>query len=109
IAAVRRATSSPLAVVADLPSPDRRKLLADGADLVLPTTLDSDELRYHLIALVRRASDTWEPQVRYLVSGPLMVDMWARECALADQPLHLSWIEFQLLLFLMRHPRQALP
>jgi DNA-binding response OmpR family regulator len=109
VTAVRRSTSSSLAVLAELTSFDRKKVLSAGADLVLPATLDPGELRFHFIALLRRASDTWEPQVRYLASGPLVIDLWARECALADKPLHLSPTEFQLLLFLMRHPRRALP
>jgi len=109
VKAVRRATSAALAVVAALSSQDRRRALAAGADLALPAGLESGELRFHLVALVRRASETWEPQVRYLQSGPLVIDLWARECALGDRPVHLSPTEYQLLLFLMRHPRQALP
>ncbi|HVV08114.1 winged helix-turn-helix domain-containing protein [Amycolatopsis sp.] len=109
VKAVRRVTSSVLAVVAALNSRDRMRALGAGADLALPAGLDPGELRFHLVALVRRASDTWEPQVRYLQSGALVVDLWARECALGDRPVHLSPTEYQLLLFLMRHPRQALP
>jgi DNA-binding response OmpR family regulator len=109
VAAVRRSTTSVIAVLSQLNSFDRRRVLSAGADLVLPVDLDGAELRLHLLAVLRRASGTWEPQVRYLGSGALVVDLWARSCALGDQAVHLSRTEYELLVLLMRHPRQALP
>ena len=109
VSAVRRSTTSALAVLAQLSARERKASLAAGADLVLTSSLDADEVGDHLEALLRRAADTWEPQVRYLSSATLVVDLWARECLLDDAPLHLSRTEYELLVFLMRHPRQAIP
>jgi DNA-binding response OmpR family regulator len=108
VAAVRRSTTSSIAVLATLSSHDRKKILTSGADLVLPESLDADELRLHLMALLRRAAATWDPQVRYLVSGALVIDLWARTCMLGKAPLHLPRTEYELLVFLMRHPRKAI-
>jgi DNA-binding winged helix-turn-helix (wHTH) protein len=47
--------------------------------------------------------------VRYLASEPLIVDLWARECRIGSDTLHLSPTEFDLVVYLMRHPRQAVP
>jgi DNA-binding winged helix-turn-helix (wHTH) protein len=47
--------------------------------------------------------------VRYLTSAGLVIDLWARECELDGQAVRLSRTEYELLLFLMRHPRQAMP
>jgi DNA-binding response OmpR family regulator len=109
VAAVRRSTTSSLAVFAQLSAAERKAALSAGADLVLSSSLDADELGEHLEALLRHASDTWEPQVRYLTSASLVVDLWARECQLDDQALRLSRTEYELLLFLMRYPRQVIP
>jgi DNA-binding response OmpR family regulator len=108
VAAVRRSTTSPIAVLAALSSFDRKKVLGAGADLVLPESLDLDELRLHLTALLRRAGATWEPHVRYLVSDQLVIDLWGHTCELGNTPLHLPRTEYDLLVFLMRHPRRAI-
>jgi two-component system, OmpR family, response regulator MprA len=109
VAAVRRSSTSSLAVCAELSAAQRKAALSAGADLVLSPSLDTDELGEHLEALLRHASDTWEPQVRYLTSAGLVVDLWARECHLDEQALCLSRTEYELLLFLMRYPRQVIP
>jgi DNA-binding response OmpR family regulator len=109
VAAVRRSTASSLAVFAELSAGERKSALSAGADLVLSPSLEPDELGDHLEALLRHASDTWEPQVRYLTSASLAVDLWARECQLDDEAVHLSRTEYELLIFLMRHPRQVIP
>lgn len=105
---VRRSTSSPIAVLALMGAAVRKRVLADGADLVLPDNLDDEELRLHLVALLRRAAATWEPQVRYLVSGPLVIDLWSRTCLFERAPLHLPRTEYELLVFLMRHARKTI-
>jgi DNA-binding winged helix-turn-helix (wHTH) protein len=79
------------------------------SDLVLPVGLPSHELSAQLIALLRRATETWQPTVRFLSAGELQVDLWARQCAVADQPVALSPTEFELLVYLMRHAHQAIP
>jgi DNA-binding response OmpR family regulator len=59
VAAVRRSTTSSIAVLTTLSSHDRKRALTAGADLVLPENLDGDELRLHLVALLRRAAATY--------------------------------------------------
>lgn len=108
VAAVRRSTASSLAVFAQLSGGDRKAVLAAGADLVLAPALDAEELGDHLQALLRHSADTWEPQVRYLTSSNLVIDLWARECQLDDRPVRLSRTEYELLVFLMRYPRQVI-
>ena len=108
VAAVRRSTASSLAVFAQLSGGERKAVLGAGADLVLAPALDAEELGDHLRALLRHSADTWEPQVRYLTSSGLVIDLWARECELDGQPIRLSRTEYELLIFLMRHPRQVI-
>jgi DNA-binding response OmpR family regulator len=109
VAAVRRSTASSLAVYAQLSGGERKAALSAGADLVLSPDRDADELGDHLEALLRHSADTWEPQVRYLTSASLAIDLWARECQLDDHPIRLSRTEYELLIFLMRHSRQVIP
>jgi DNA-binding response OmpR family regulator len=108
VTAVRRSTASSLAVFAQLSGGDRKAVLAAGADLVLPPALDAEELGDHLQALLRHSADTWEPQVRYLTSANLVIDLWARECQLDGGQVRLSRTEYELLVFLMRYPRQVI-
>jgi DNA-binding response OmpR family regulator len=108
VTAVRRSTASSLAVFAQLSGGERKAVLAAGADLVLAPALDAEELGDHLHALLRHSADTWEPQVRYLTSSTLVIDLWARECQLDDREVRLSRTEYELLIFLMRHPRQVI-
>jgi DNA-binding response OmpR family regulator len=108
VAAVRRSTASSLAVFAELSGGERKAALAAGADLVLTPALDAEELGDHLEALLRHSADTWEPQVRYLTSASLVVDLWARECQLDGRVVRLSRTEYELLIFLMRHARQVI-
>ena len=107
--AVRRVASAPMLVVGDLTSSARGDVLLSGADLVLASGLDERELRAHVHALLRRAGETWEPTVRFLSAGEILVDVWAHVCSVGREPITLSPIEFRLLEYLMRHAHQALP
>jgi DNA-binding response OmpR family regulator len=107
--AIRRSTSAPAVAVGLSNSGNRVSALREGADLVLPGGLSSDELHAHLVAVLRRATETWEPTVRYLTSGQIQVDLWSRTCIVAGRPVELSPVEFQLLVYLMHHAHQAIP
>lgn len=107
--AVRQVASAPLLVIGNLRSTVRAELLLAGADLVLGRELGEDELRAQVHALLRRAGETWEPTVRFLSAGQILVDVWARVCTVGDRPIALSPTEFRLLEYLMRHAHQALP
>jgi DNA-binding response OmpR family regulator/putative methionine-R-sulfoxide reductase with GAF domain len=106
--AIRAVATAPILVLTHLEPADRIELLKAGADLVLGTGLEYAELSAQIDALLRRSSETWEPTIRFLSAGNLHVDLWARTCTVGDELVNLSRSEFQLLEFLMRHPRQAL-
>lgn len=109
VRATRRSATVPVVVIADLDTMTRARLLADGADAVLPTDTGQHELRGWIVALLRRASGTWDPHVRYLSAPGLQVDLWSRTCQLRGADVALSPTEFQLLVYLMRNPHKALP
>lgn len=106
VAAVRRSTACPLAVLGDLPTGDRIRALAGGADAFLPSGDDAQEVLVHLQALLRRA-EAGDPAVRFLISGELEVDLWGRRCQLGGDPVPLSRTEYDVLVLLMRHARRA--
>lgn len=108
VAAVRRVSSTPLFVHGDLDDHKRTDLLMAGADLVIERRVEADQLKAQIHALLRRAGETWEPTVRFLSSGDIMVDLWSKTCSVADTPVALSPTEFRLLEYLMRHSHQAL-
>jgi DNA-binding response OmpR family regulator len=109
VKAVRRVASAPLLAIGALSEGVRADVLLAGADLVLARGLGEDELRAQVHALLRRAGETWEPAVRFLSAGEILVDIWARVCTVGDQLVALSPTEFRLLEYLMRHAHQALP
>lgn len=86
---------------------DRVLGLEIGADDYLPKTASPRELLARLRAVARRSqagaprADTPEPEV---VVGPLRVNPGTRVVLLADQPVALTAVEFDLLLALARTP-----
>ncbi|MGJ3561408.1 hypothetical protein ACR6C2_36615 [Streptomyces sp. INA 01156] len=79
VARVRRATRAPIAVLADVTGPQSVALISAGADTVLPTSTREEEMGARVLALVRRAAEGSDAGARYLLSGPLRVDLWQRE------------------------------
>jgi DNA-binding response OmpR family regulator len=108
VKAVRRATTAPAISLGLSDAHDRVRTMVEGADVALPPGMAMAELRAQLVALLRRSGETWEPAVRYLAAGHLLVDLWSRDCAVAGEPVDLTPLEFQLLVYLMQHPRQSL-
>lgn len=86
---------------------DRVAGLDSGADDYLVKPFAFDELVARLRALSRRfsllTSDVWE--LRY---GDLVLDLRARKARRGEDPLILTHTEWNLLEYLMRHPRQTL-
>jgi DNA-binding response OmpR family regulator len=106
---VRRATRAPTAVLADVSAPQSVALIAAGADTVLPVSIREEEMGARLLALVRRTAEGSDAGARYLVSGPLRVDLWQREATSDVRPLHLTKTEFRLLVCMMEAGGQLVP
>jgi DNA-binding response OmpR family regulator len=84
---------------------DRVAGLELGADDYLTKPFSPRELALRVAAVLRRTSPA--PAGGVLRDGDLVVDLGAREARRAGRPLPLTAREFDLLAFLMQHPRQA--
>ena len=85
--------------------PDRIAGLDRGADDYLVKPFSEGELAARVRALLRRSQVEKEEVLAY---ADLTLDVAAREAFRGGEPLRLSPREYELLLLLMRHPRQAL-
>ena len=84
---------------------DRVAGLELGADDYLTKPFSPRELVLRVAAVLRRATPA--PDRGALADGDLVVDLAAREARRAGRPLTLTFREFDLLAFLMQHPREA--
>jgi DNA-binding response OmpR family regulator len=79
-----------------------------GADDYIAKPFSAKELVARVRAVLRRAEGPLAaPRPPMLDDGDLCVDVVAREATLGGAPVALTPREFELLVFLMRHPRQA--
>lgn len=87
---------------------DRLTGLEMGADDYVVKPFSPRELALRVRSVLRRAQGTLAPSGNgVLRDGDLVVDVGAHEASLGEKPLALTAREFDLLAFLLRHPRQA--
>ncbi len=84
---------------------DRVAGLELGADDYLTKPFSPRELVLRVSAVLRRAAPAAARGL--LTDGDLVVDLAAREARRAGEPLALTFREFDLLAFLLQHPREA--
>ncbi|MBN9607059.1 MAG: response regulator transcription factor [Actinomycetales bacterium] len=97
----------PILMLTALDSPeDRIAGLEAGADDYLAKPFSPRELVLRVQSILRRSIDALEPDAPYS-AGAYRVDPGAREIRDGERVLPLSTREFELLAFLVRHPRQA--
>jgi DNA-binding response OmpR family regulator len=84
---------------------DRIGGLELGADDYLTKPFSPRELVLRVSAVLRRTAAA--PARGLLLDGDLVVDLAAREARRSGQPLTLTFREFDLLTFLLQHPREA--
>lgn len=89
----------------------RIRALRSGADDVISTPLNTEELAARCHALLRRPRQLhtrWDPmQASVLTLGPLTVDMGRKEIRVSGQEVPATRIEFALFEQLCRHPAEV--
>jgi DNA-binding response OmpR family regulator len=86
---------------------DRLVGLETGADDYVTKPFSPRELALRVRSVLRRARGALAPAGETITDGHLTVDAGAHEVRLGSAEVSLTAREFDLLAFLMRHPRQA--
>jgi DNA-binding response OmpR family regulator len=86
---------------------DRLIGLETGADDYVTKPFSPRELALRVKSVLRRARGALAPVGETITDGDLTVDAAAHEVRLGGEEISLTAREFDLLAFLMRHPRQA--
>src|SRR5690606_25391103 len=85
----RRAARDTIAVMGEVSGPQSAALPDAGAEAALRGSIREEEPDARMLAPVRRAAEGSDAGDRYLVSGPLLIDLWQREATLDTAPLAL--------------------
>ena len=106
---LRQSTPIPVVMLTARAEEDDRVLgLELGADDYVTKPFSPRELIARITAVLRRSTGAVPPATPGpLRAGSLRVDPVAHETHLGDEPVHLTAKEFDLLVHLMSHPRQA--
>lgn len=106
---LRRSSPVPVVMLTALGEETDRVLgLELGADDYVTKPFSPRELVLRVQSVLRRAGGPLRPELPgLLVDGELVVDAGAHEVKLGGVPVTLTAREYDLLLFLLRHPRQA--
>src|SRR3989475_1714005 len=105
-----RAVSNVPIIVLSVKGEERTKVeaLDSGADDYVTKPFGIDELLARVRAARRRASIVADHQVKVLQTGDFQVDLEARIVKARDEELHLTPKEYDLLVYLIRHPNKVL-
>lgn len=104
-----RSAAAPLIATSVRNSASRVQLLLAGADDCLPAPFAPEELTARIIAIARRAyGDPPMESTPMLHTGPLRIDIPARRVRLHGSEVFLTAREFDLLVYLVRHPGETL-
>lgn len=105
-----RATSRVPIIVLSVKGEERTKVAAldAGADDYITKPFGMDELLARVRATLRRAPTLAEQQVTTLQAGDFQVDLEARSLKVRGAEVHLTPKEYELLVYLLRHPNKVL-
>jgi two-component system KDP operon response regulator KdpE len=106
---LRAASPVPIIVVSARGREEDKILALDmGADDYVTKPFGSGELLARIRVALRHSAGTAGPPPPVLEFGGLRIDFGAREVVMAQRPVHLTKIEFDLLACLVRHADQVL-
>ena len=105
-----RATSRVPIIMLSVKGEERTKVAAldAGADDYITKPFGMDELLARVRATLRRAPTAAEQQVTQLQAGDFQVDLEARSLKVRGAEVRLTPKEYELLVYLLRHPNKVL-
>jgi two-component system KDP operon response regulator KdpE len=105
-----RATSQAPIIVLSVKGEERSKVeaLDAGADDYVTKPFGIDELLARVRATLRRAPATADQQVKVLQVGDFQADLESHSVKARDAEVHLTPKEYELLVYLIRHPNKVL-
>jgi two-component system KDP operon response regulator KdpE len=105
-----RATSQAPIIVLSVKGEERAKVeaLDAGADDYVTKPFGIDELLARVRATLRRAPATADQQVKVMQVGDFQADLESHSVKARDAEVHLTPKEYELLVYLIRHPNKVL-